>query len=305
MRRLVLALTVLVCLGGAAGADEIWLKDGRRIVTAKPLVAKGTLAYLTTVDGVLLSIPLSEIDLDKTASEKARIAAATPVPTPGVVKPLTPAQAAKQTSSRRAAVVLTDETIAHGIGDEFVEKKEGEGEGRVDIANTSVSRTKDGYAFSGTVINGGTNDVSGVAVTVEIVGKDGKTFSSAFAQVAKDTLAPGEKSTFTASAPLEGEAASYHYLPHWQVRLPVKTSADAGSGSGASKAAGGGAEPESTPPAPSPTPVPAPTYIPRADVAPPPASAPTGNPANGTFIPQNDSPTPAPPPAPAPKPPAT
>jgi hypothetical protein len=287
MRRLVLAVAFLACLAGIAGADEIWLKDGRRIVTKKPLVAKGTLALLTTADGVLLSIPLSEIDQVKTAAEKARAAAATPPPTPSVPKPLTPVEAAKQKSGRRAAVVLTNDTIAHGLGDEVGEKKEGDGEGKVDIANTSVTRSKDGYVFTGSVINSGGAEVAGVAVTVQLVSKDGKTFSSAFAQLAKDSLAPGEKTTFTASAPLDVEAASYRYAPQWQVRIPVKAAGDA-------KAPGGTAakpEPEGeATPAPTPSPVPVFTPIPRPDVAPPAANAPTGNPANGTFIPGSEAP---------------
>ncbi len=287
MRRLLVAV-VLACLAGIAGADEIWLRDGRRIVTKKPLVQKGSLALLTTMDGVLMSIPLSEIDLDKTAAEKARQAVATPVPTASVPKLLTPAEAARQKSGRRAAVVLTDDTVAHGIGEESGGgQKEGEGEGRVDVANTSATKTKDGYSFSGSVINGGASEVSGVSVTVEVVGKDGKTSSSAFAQLAKDTLAPGEKSTFTASAPMEGEAASYRYIPRWQVRIPVRTATD-------SKAPEGTAQKPETEAAaaaaPAPTPPPVPTLVPiqRSDVAPPAANAPTGNPASGAFIPQND-----------------
>jgi len=290
MRRL-LVVVVLACLAGLAGADEIWLKDGRRIVTKKPFVQKGSLALLTTTDGVLLSIPLSEIDLDKTSAEKARAAAATPVPTAGVPKPLTPVEAAKQKSGRRAAVVLTDDTVAHGIGEEGGERKEGEDEGRVDVANTSATKTKEGYSFSGSVINSGASEVSGVSLTVEIVGKDGKTFSSAFAQLAKDTLGPGEKSTFTASTPLEGEAASYRYVPRWQVRIPAKPAGDAKSPEGAAskpEAEGG--------PTPAPTPPPAPTLVPisRPDVSPPAANAPTGNPASGVFIPQNDTTKPSP-----------
>jgi hypothetical protein len=290
MRRLLVAV-VLACLAGVAGADEIWLKDGRRIVTIKPLVQKGSLALLTTTDGVLLSIPLSEIDLPRTAAERARAMAATPVPTVGVPKPLTPVEASKQKSSRKAAVALTDDIVAHGIGEESPGGKPGEGEGRVDVANTSATKTKDGYSFSGSVINGGASEVSGVSVTVEIVGKDGRTFSSAFAQLAKDTLAPGEKSTFTASTPLEGEAASYRYVPRWQVLIPVKPAGDA-------KAPGGAAQkPEAEgEPTPAPTAPPARTLvpIPRPDVAPPAANAPTGNPASGVFIPQNDSPQPSP-----------
>ncbi|HEX2799975.1 MAG TPA: FxLYD domain-containing protein, partial [Thermoanaerobaculia bacterium] len=267
------------------------LKDGRRIVTKKPLVQKGSLALLTTTDGVLLSIPLSEIDLDKTAAEKARAAAATPVPAARVRKPLTPVEAAKQKSRRRAAVVLTDDTVAHGIGEESGERKEGEGEGRVDVANTSATKTKDGYSFSGSVINGGASEVSGVSVTVEIVGKDGRTFSSAFAQLAKDTLAPGEKSTFTASTPLEGEAASYRYVPRWQVRIPVKPATDAKAPGGSAAKSEAEGEPK-----PAPTQPPPPTLVPiqRSDVAPPPANAPTGNPASGAFIPQNDTTKPSP-----------
>ncbi len=289
MRRLLVAV-VLACLAGLAGADEVWLKDGRRIVTKKPLVQKGSLALLTTTDGVLMSIPLSEIDLAKTAAEKTRAAAATPVPTASIPKPLTPAEAAKQKSGRRAAVVLTDDTVAHGIGEESGgERKEGEGEGRVDVANTSATKTKDGYSFSGSVINSGASEVSGVSVTVEVVGRDGKTSSSAFAQLAKDTLGPGEKSTFTASTSMEGEAASYRYVPRWQVRVPVKTAGE-GKAPGDQKPEAEGA------PTPAPTPPPAPTLvpIPRSDVAPPAANAPTGNPASGVFIPQNDSPQPPP-----------
>ena len=291
MRRLMFAVAVLACCAGIAGADEVWLKDGRRIVTKKPFVVKGSLALLTTSDGVLLSLPFSEIDLQKTAAEKARGAAPEPALTPSPLKPLTPAEAAKQKTGRRAAVVLTDDTIAHGIGDEVVGTKEGDGDGRVDIANTSVTRSKDGYAFAGSVINGGSGEVTAVAVTVEVVGKDGKTFSSAFAQLAKDTLAPGEKSTFTASAPLEGEAASYRYIPHWQVRVPVKTASDAAAagrkpGDTAPRPEGEG---EAAAAKPAPTP-PAYITVPRPDVAPPAANAPTGNPASGTFIPGSDTP---------------
>ena len=286
MRRLLVAV-VLACLAGIAGADEIWLKDGRRIVTKKPLVQKGSLALLTTTDGVLLSIPLAEIDLNKTAAEKARVAVATPVPTASVPKLLTPAEAAKQKSGRRAAVVLTDDTVAHGIGEESGGTKEGEGEGRVDVANTSATKTKDGYSFSGSVINGGASEVSGISVTVEVVGKDGKTSSSAFAQLAKDTLAPGEKSTFTASAPMEGEAASYRYIPRWQVRIPVRTATDSKATEGAAQKPEAEAAAAAAP-APTPPPVPTLVPVPRSDIAPPVANAPTGNPASGVFIPQND-----------------
>jgi hypothetical protein len=291
MRRLLIATAVFAGLAGVAAADEVWLKDGRSITTKKPLVTKGSNALLTTADGVLVSIPLAEIDLAKTAEARRLAASPTPVPTPNLMKPMTPAEAARQKSSRKAVVVLTDDAVAHGFGEDTGERRPSDGEGRVEVANTSATRGKDGYTFTGTVINAGNGPVSGVSVTIEAVASDGKTFSSAFAQVAKDSLQPGEKSTFTASAPLEGEAATFRYMPRWQVPIPPKEpkegSAKAAGGSGAPAPGEAAAEGEPTPAA---TPPPAPTLVPvrRPDVAPPAANAPSGNPASGAFIPQGE-----------------
>lgn len=289
MRRLLIAMAVFAGLAGVAAADEVWLKDGRSITTKKPFVTKGGNALMTTSDGVLVSIPLAEIDMEKTAEARRRAASPTPAPTPNLMKPMTPAEAAKQKSGRKAVVVLTDDSVAHGFGEETRDRRADDGEGRVDVSNTSATRGKDGYTFTGTVINNGTGPVSGVSVTIESVGSDGKTFSSAFAQVARDTLQPGEKSTFTASAPLEGDAASFRYMPRWQVAIPVKSATDAKAPAGGAAGAKGEAEAEPTP---VPTPPPAPTLVPirRPDVAPPSANAPTGNPASGAFLPSPDSP---------------
>ncbi len=292
MRRLLIAIAVFAFGAGVGLADEIWLKDGRSITTKGPLVTKGANALITTADGVLLSVPLSEIDHAKTAEAKARAAAPTPAPTPSLMKPLTPAEAARQKGGKKSVVTLTDDSVAHGFGDEVGERKVADGDGKVDIANTTATRGKDGYAFTGTVINSGSGPVTGVSVTIEAVGRDGKTFSSAFATVAKDSLAPGEKSTFTASAPFESEAASFRYMPRWQVPIieksdeeKAKDRATAGGGAAKGDAAGGEPTAASTPP-PAPTLVP----IPRPDVAPPSANAPIGNPASGAFLPPPDGP---------------
>jgi hypothetical protein len=291
MRRLLMIATAVFAVGAAvAAADEIWLKDGHSITTKMPVVTKGSNALITTVDGVLVSIPLSEIDQAKTAAERARAASPTPAPTPNIMKPMTPAEAARQKSGKKAVVTLTDDAVAHGFGEEGVEKKPGETEGRVEIANASATKDKDAYAFTGSVINAGAGPVSAVSVTIEFVGKDGKTFSSTFANVAKDALQPGEKSVFTASAPAEGEAVSFRYQARWQSVTPIKKADDKGaSGAGAGAKGDAAADAEPTP---VPTPPPAPTLvpIPRPDVAPPAANAPVGNPANGAFLPPPDAP---------------
>jgi hypothetical protein len=287
MRRLLIAISVFAVGAGAAAADEIWLKDGRSITTKKPVVTKGANALITTSDGVLVSVPLSEIDQAKTAEAKARAAAPAPAPTPNIMKPITPAEAARQKTGKKAVVVLTDDSVAHGFGDEGGGKKTGSGDGLVELANTAATRTNDGYTFSGSVVNNGKGPALAVSVTIEALGRDGRTFTTVFASLAKDTLEPGEKSAFTASAPFEGEAASFRYMPRWQA--PVKKEEDDAKAPGAGAGSKGAADGEPTP---APTPPPAPTLvpIPRPDVAPPSASGPVGNPANGTFLPPPDGP---------------
>jgi hypothetical protein len=288
MRRLLIAMAVFAVGAGVAGADEIWLKDGRSISTKKPVVTKGTNALITTSEGVLVSVPLSEIDQAKTAEARARAAAPTPVPTPNIMKPMTPAEAARQKPGRKSVVVLTDDSVAHGFGDEAPAKAASDGEGRVEVANTSATRDKDGYTFSGSVVNSGKGPALAVSVTIEALARDGRTFSTVFANVAKDALEPGEKATFTASAPFEGEAASFRYMPRWQAPIPPKTDdkTKPGAASGSKDAAADG-EPT---PAPTPAPVPTLVPIPRPDVAPPSANAPVGNPASGVFLPPPDGP---------------
>jgi hypothetical protein len=290
MRRLLMIATaVFAVVAAVAAADEIWLKDGHSITTKKPVVTKGANALITTVDGVLLSVPLSEIDQAKTAEERARAAVPTPAPTPNLLRPMTPAEAARRSSGRKSVVTLTDDTVAHGFGEEPADKKAAETDGRVEISNSSATKGKDGYAFAGSVLNAGAAPVSAVSVTIEFVGKDGKTFSSTYASVAKDALQPGEKSVFTGSAPLEGEPVSFRYQARWQSLTPIRKADDKGPASGAGTGAKGDAAAEAEP-TPVPTPAPAPTLLPRPDVAPPAANAPVGNPANGAFLPPPDVP---------------
>lgn len=286
MRRLLIAIAVFAVGVASARADEIWLKDGRSITTKKPVVTKGSNALITTVDGVLVSVKISEIDQAKTAEAKARAASPAPEPTPNLLKPLTPAEAARQKSGKKAVVVLTDDSVAHGFGEEGGSKKTGSGDGQVEIANTAATKTNDGYAFAGSVVNNGKGPALGVSVTIEALGRDGRTFTTVFANVAKDSLEPGEKSAFTASAIVEGEAASFRYMPRWQA--PVKKDEDAAKN--ASAGAGGKDAAAEGEPTPVPTPAPTPTVVTRPDIAPPTASAPVGNPANGAFLPPPDAP---------------
>ncbi len=313
MRRLLPStiLATALLLGFGAVADDVILKDGRVIRTVGPPMLKGRMVILKTADGQLLSLPAGEIDQEKTAA--ARVAP-TPAPAPTATpnRPLTPAEAARLTKGKKATVVLTDDQVAGGeLAGADPEKKEA-GEERVDVANASATKTKEGYAFTGSLVNSGKVDVSGVGVTIEAIGPDNKTIVSGFGQVAKDNLGPGEKSAFTAALATDAEAATFRYVPQWQVKMGVKGAS--GSGSGPSGPAGAA---DSSGIVPTPTPgvipsqvgekadrlpgdkaaAPPPTPLPRPDIAPQSPNAAIGAPdkPGGTFIPKPTGDQPKPP----------
>jgi len=302
--------TALLVVSGAL-ADDVILRDGRVLRTVGPPVLKGRMAILKTADGQLLSVPVEEIDQEKTAA--ARVAP-TPVPAPTATpnRPLTPAEAARLKGGKKATVVLTDDQVAGGsVPSDDAEKKES-GEERVDVSNASATKTKGGYAIAGAIVNSGKVDVSGVGVTIEAIGQENKTLVSGFGQVAKDNLAPGEKSAFTASLSTDAEALSFRYVPQWQVKMGVKGAAGGGGTSGGSAAAGAG---DARGIVPTPTPggvssqvgekadklpgdkAPPPTPLPRPDIAPQAPNAPIGAPdkPGGTFIPKPTGDQPKPP----------
>lgn len=299
-------LTVLALLSGVAGtlpavADSIVLKDGRTLQSAGPYMVKGRQALIKQPDGTLVSISLAEIDVEKTAAARQMSEAPASTPTPSVRKPLTPAEAARQKSGRKAALVLTDDEVAQSIGSTDGEKKE-EGEERVDISNANASKVKGGYAITGSVVNSGKTDVSGVSVTIEAVGEANKTLATTFGQLAKDNLSPGEKSAFTANLTTDKDATNFRYVPRWQIKVGVKPAAPGGGDSSASPAptpvamsdqTGQKGEKEKGVPEPAPTPV----IVNRPDVAPRPPNASVGAPAQpgGTFLPKPTGDQPKPP----------
>ncbi len=300
MRRARMASTLVLAAGllGAAEADEIVFKDGRTMTTSGPMVIKGRQALLKMPDGTLVSIALSEIDLAKTEQARKKAAEAKPTPplTPAAEKPLTPAEAARIHGKRKAAVALTDEDVAQRLteGEEAGKKEETD---RVEVTNTAANKIAGGFAITGSVTNMGKTNVTGVSVTVEAVGDENRTLVSTFGTLAKDDLAPGEKSTFTATLVTDKEPKLFRYLPTWQAKpAPGATQASAKGGGGASAGEGAASEPSPTPQAQEPEKKPTPTYIPRPDVAPPAPNAPKeSEQPGGTFLPNTAGEQPKPP----------
>lgn len=291
-----LGLLLTVGLGpvSVASADEIVLKDGKTIATTKPYVTKGRQAILTRPDGVLVSIPIDEIDVEKTAAARSKPAPAPPKsPSYTPRKQLSTAEAAQIRSKRRATVVLTDEDVNHPGGLLSGGKAE-TGEGRIEVSSVTATRKAEGgITLVGVVANVGKSEVKGVQVTVEAVGDGNKTLMSTFANVAKDTLAPGEKSTFTAEfGGIEGAVSTYRYVPKWQVHIPVHASSEGSGSEPGSSGLESPTEPAAAPAAqavpPSAAPAPENTPLPRPDYAAPPANAPVGaaKDSNSGYVPE-------------------
>lgn len=295
MRR-VLSLIVLGLVGLLAGplaADQVVLRDGRTLETKKPPQIRGRQAILTLADGKLVSIPASEIDAEKTAAlakKAAEAALAPPKPTPTPEGPLSLVDAARSVDAgRKATVVLTDHDVARTYLDPAGPEESGGGAGRVVVGPLTAKKTEAGYTVEGSVQNVGKATVDGVAMTVEAVGAEGKAIASAFGQLAKDSLGPGETTTFVARIATSQVADSFRCAPRWLSRpLPAGEEEPGGEAKPAPA-------PQSTPP---PPPAPEPTAPPRQpDFAAPPANAPVGAPERpgGTYLPPPSSNQPKPP----------
>jgi len=296
-------LAVLLLLAGSAGADVVILKDGRTIETSGPPVVKGRMVLLKSTDGTLFSIPAEEIDRAKTDAARAK---PTPAPTPAAatsLRPQRPGEIAGKKSERRATVVLTDDQVATGAPDTEAEKKE-DGEERIDVANATATKSPAGYSVTGSLLNSGKAEVGGIGVTIEAVSPGGKTLATTYGQVAKDVLAPGEKSTFTADLKETAEVSTFRYTAKWQTKIAVKGAAPADWGGGVTPPkppegadAKKGEEEAANPPEPKPSATPTYIRIPSPDVAPRPPNAAIGAPEKpgGTFIPKPTGDQPKPP----------
>lgn len=302
-RRLAFGLVLLLGLSASLQAAQVVvLKDGRQFTLAKPYVKKGTQAVLTLANGSLTSIPLVDIDVAKTAAANAApipeaAAPARPSPTPR-----SPAEAARQKSERKATVVLSDQDFRRGGGVEVLtpsgETKAGPDEGRVTVSNVSQDKVDGGYTIAGSVSNEGKAPVMAISLVVEAVNAENGTITSANAAIAKDNLAPGEKSGFTARLSTDKEAARFKYTPRWQAAPKAAAAASStadGTGSGTGDAADGSeAKPSPTPtapPPPPPTPTRPPTPTPRnpSGIASAPTSAPQAG-SNTPYVPLSEEP---------------
>jgi hypothetical protein len=301
MRR-VLSLIVLGLvglLGGPLAADQVVLKDGRTLDTKKPPQIRGRQAVLTLVDGRLVSLPASEIDVEKTAALARQAAKAEPAPEPPPARAPSIADAAKASqTARKASVTLTDQDVRRG--DLVVAATPGEeGQGNVRIGPVTTKKVETGWTVEGSVLNTGEEPVLGVSVTIVALSEEGKSIATTFGQLAREGLEPGEQTTFRAQFDTDQAVDRFTYVPRWKVVAPApkegEPEAPGREDREASEASGEEGR-ETPPPAPEPASEPeAPTR--PGDMAAPPANAPVGSPARpgGTYLPPPSSSQPKPP----------
>lgn len=284
MRRARIAAASLLLAGVVAlgsSADVVVLKGGTRIELKAPWVRQGNMVLLTRVDGTLLSVPISEIDLKATAAAKASRPPAHPADVVVVAPPETPAQAAKVSRGGiKARVKITDADVRHvqeAPAEE--EKKEPEtltGSARLEVVDYSQEKTGGNLIVRGAIRNAGGTQAVNARLTVSALDGKGSRIGSAEAGVSNGLVEPGATISFSATVPVgEKFPASIRFAPQWITTSPPSA--------GAPKAAGTPIAPTTpsvrvtavSPPAATPTP-----YGQGSLLAAPPASASTTPPAD-------------------------
>ena len=194
----ILAAALLVLAQPAAG-DWLVLHDGDRVETTGPWTEKGKLVVFTNTAGALVSLRLSDVDLEASnrATRKAEEMARRPAPLPPPPRP--------------SVFTLTDGDVGH-VDDESSESSdqaETETDGSLEEAQSIAvtewepvdNATEDGLAVEGVLENRGVDAAAGIAVVVAVYDVDGEQLGSTTAQLGSSALMPGEATQLIADFP--------------------------------------------------------------------------------------------------------
>ena len=273
------AILLTFLFAGVLSADVVVLKGGAVISLKSPLVRRGDTVLLTRTDGTLLSVPVSEIDREATASARAKEGPPAPVATPMPAATLAgAARAAREVP--KARVRITDADVSHGEaaaaqaegaaaeGEGEKEADSSSGAGRVEVADYSQEKSGDALVVRGTLRNPGATAAMNVRMTVTAIDSKGQTITSGEAGVSNGVIEPSRTVAFSVTIPVGARpVGSLRFSPRW-VAPPLPDSGaspetDAAARDRAAAAAASGAAP-------------APTAAPKASAPPPPAPTPYG-----------------------------
>lgn len=277
MGRRVAVILLTFLAASALSADVVVLKGGAVINLKTPPVRRGGTVILTRVDGTLLSVPMSEIDLPATAAARS---AAPPAPAPTPAPAATLAAAARASKEvPKARVKITDADVSHSEAAAAPGEAAAEGEkeadasagaGRVEVADYTQEKSGEALIVRGTLRNPGATAAINVRMSVTAIDPKGQTITSAEAGVSNGVIEPSRTVAFSATIPVGARpVGSIRFSPRWvspAVPAAASTAASGGDATAREGAAASGA----------PSAAPAPTAAPRSSAPPPPAPTPYG-----------------------------
>jgi hypothetical protein len=281
------AAALLTGAAALASAGEVVVLKGGTVVPLKEhWVRRGNTAYLTREDGTLLSVPVSEIDREKTAAANHT---APPAPSqPAAAAPSTPAEVVRAgKDTHKAKVRITDADVSHPLDLDAAageEKKEqaAVGGAKVELDDYTQEKSGNNLLVKGKLRNVGQTIAQNVKMTMTAVDDKGDAIEATNATLSKGSVEPGRTVDFSGTMNVgEKPVASVRFSPQWSVPPPPAAAPKPGA------AAASAAPSSGTPPAPAPTPFGRGTLY-----APPVANAPSAPPPDGKtgYIPGATSP---------------
>ena len=287
-RRVLLGALLVAAASSATAGEVVVLKGGTVVQLKEHWVRRGNTAYLTRADGTLLSVPVSEIDREKTAAaNRTVVAPAAPAVAPAPSSPAEIARAPKD--SPKAKVRITDADVSHPLDLEAAaapeEKKEaGPGGPKVEVSDWSQEKNGEGVLVRGSLRNVGQGTAEGVRLQISAIDEKGQAIDGTSATLSKGSIDAGGTIDFNGSmkVPADRNVATIRFAPQWTSPRPPAAAAPARPGA---PAAATGAPAAAAKPAPTP-------YGRGTLYAAPVANAPSQAPADGKtgYIPGATSP---------------
>ena len=183
-----------------AGADWLVMTDGTQVETDGPWTERGKLVVFTDTSGTLVSLRLSEVDLDASRQATADAIAAANRPAPPPPPP------------PKSVFSITDADVGHIDPDDEEGEGEGEGSGETQEAEATSPTVvviawegddtgEDGLQIRGTLENQGQDVAVALRVSVTVYDNEGIALATTAAQLASTGLVSGESTELVANFP--------------------------------------------------------------------------------------------------------
>ncbi len=254
--RLAVAVLAATAAAFSLAGEVLVLKGGTVIEVKQPPVRRGSTAYVTRADGTLLSMPVSEIDLDATVAANRAPAPSPPKDAPAASTPADVARVTKD--SPKARVRITDADVSHPLDlgpeptTEKDKKDQGSGSPRIEVADYTQEKAGTALNVKGTLRNVGQGSAENVRLKVSAFDEKDQAIDGAAASLSKGVIESGASVEFSASLNVgDKNIASLRFAPQWTAPRPPAPTPAARAANGASSAAA--ASPDRMP-APVPTP---------------------------------------------------